>query len=182
PLQAADESQFDDLVQVGLNAVLEANFIPGGRQENTHGLDDLLLGQDQPGIAPGSVVFGQLLAQQGQQKTHGVRQLPPRDKARQLLFSLGNRPLPQIGKALGFIQDQLQAQDGHVVPDPAIPAQEGLPQLRLLIPVKDPLEEGNEGPGERSEEHTSELQSRENLVCRLLLEKKKRLLLFHFTL
>src|SRR5690606_13294979 len=28
-------------------------------------------------------------------------------------------------------------------------------------------------PGNRSEEHTSELQSRENLVCRLLLEKKK---------
>src|SRR5690606_40260231 len=27
--------------------------------------------------------------------------------------------------------------------------------------------------GVRSEEHTSELQSRENLVCRLLLEKKK---------
>src|SRR5690606_40351836 len=26
----------------------------------------------------------------------------------------------------------------------------------------------------RSEEHTSELQSRENLVCRLLLEKKNR--------
>src|SRR2546430_6193466 len=31
------------------------------------------------------------------------------------------------------------------------------------------------GPGmrERSEEHTSELQSQSNLVCRLLLEKKK---------
>src|SRR5690606_40518465 len=28
--------------------------------------------------------------------------------------------------------------------------------------------------GPRSEEHTSELQSRENLVCRLLLEKKKK--------
>src|SRR5690606_40574407 len=28
--------------------------------------------------------------------------------------------------------------------------------------------------GLRSEEHTSELQSRENLVCRLLLEKKKQ--------
>src|SRR5690606_40442844 len=27
---------------------------------------------------------------------------------------------------------------------------------------------------QRSEEHTSELQSRENLVCRLLLEKKNR--------
>src|SRR5690606_41860992 len=35
-------------------------------------------------------------------------------------------------------------------------------------------EEGAESkPGPRSEEHTSELQSRENLVCRLLLEKKK---------
>src|SRR5207237_9206438 len=29
-------------------------------------------------------------------------------------------------------------------------------------------------PGHRSEEHTSELQSHLNLVCRLLLEKKKR--------
>src|SRR5215475_16152804 len=29
-------------------------------------------------------------------------------------------------------------------------------------------------PRARSEEHTSELQSRENLVCRLLLEKKKK--------
>src|SRR5690606_41390510 len=30
------------------------------------------------------------------------------------------------------------------------------------------------GRASRSEEHTSELQSRENLVCRLLLEKKKK--------
>src|SRR5690349_23469987 len=47
-------------------------------------------------------------------------------------------------------------------------------------PVK-PLQAGAEvrqpqaGPGPpRSEEHTSELQSRRDLVCRLLLEKKKR--------
>src|SRR5436309_8447451 len=33
---------------------------------------------------------------------------------------------------------------------------------------------GPDGPDHRSEEHTSELQSRENLVCRLLLEKKKK--------
>src|SRR5690554_6031726 len=30
------------------------------------------------------------------------------------------------------------------------------------------------GGGDRSEEHTSELQSRPHLVCRLLLEKKKK--------
>src|SRR3712207_7417126 len=32
---------------------------------------------------------------------------------------------------------------------------------------------GRRVAGERSEEHTSELQSRQYLVCRLLLEKKK---------
>src|SRR3712207_7728415 len=36
--------------------------------------------------------------------------------------------------------------------------------------------------GSRSEEHTSELQSRQYLVCRLLLEKKKKLLLDIVTL
>src|SRR3712207_8478803 len=33
---------------------------------------------------------------------------------------------------------------------------------------------GHDGERERSEEHTSELQSRQYLVCRLLLEKKKK--------
>src|SRR3712207_7157048 len=33
------------------------------------------------------------------------------------------------------------------------------------------------GPGRRSEEHTSEFQSRQYLVCRLLLEKKNNSLL-----
>src|SRR3712207_8410153 len=34
--------------------------------------------------------------------------------------------------------------------------------------------ESEPAAGERSEEHTSELQSRQYLVCRLLLEKKKQ--------
>src|SRR6516165_3104316 len=40
-------------------------------------------------------------------------------------------------------------------------------RARVPEPVFPPQE------GERSEEHTSELQSQSNLVCRLLLEKKK---------
>src|SRR5216683_5294224 len=39
--------------------------------------------------------------------------------------------------------------------------------LSLIDPTQAP-------PGKRSEEHTSELQSRSDLVCRLLLEKKKK--------
>src|SRR3712207_7918485 len=58
--------------------------------------------------------------------------------------------------------------------------------LDLALPHPNRLVEGDLDPGglhrqsrerrgarERSEEHTSELQSRQYLVCRLLLEKKK---------
>ena len=41
------------------------------------------------------------------------------------------------------------------------------------INIPEVLDEGGRGK-RRSEEHTSELQSRTNLVCRLLLEKKKK--------
>src|SRR5690606_40817675 len=49
----------------------------------------------------------------------------------------------------------------------------------LAVPVGEAALSGlqvHDGPQQRlrSEEHTSELQSRENLVCRLLLEKKNK--------
>src|SRR3712207_8076822 len=48
------------------------------------------------------------------------------------------------------------------VPDRREPHERHRPELRR--------------PGHRSEEHTSELQSRQYLVCRLLLEKKQALI------
>src|SRR3989442_4454275 len=42
-----------------------------------------------------------------------------------------------------------------------------------ICPAPRPCRRGGRG-GPRSEEHTSELQSRPHLVCRLLLEKKKK--------
>src|SRR2546422_6727501 len=49
-------------------------------------------------------------------------------------------------------------------------------QPALWAPGEDPAGEAEFSPGahRRSEEHTSELQSRLHLVCRLLLEKKKK--------
>src|SRR5207249_6427527 len=45
----------------------------------------------------------------------------------------------------------------------------------ILSAEATPMEEMSVSPGPpRSEEHTSELQSRFDLVCRLLLEKKKK--------
>src|SRR5690606_41293404 len=46
------------------------------------------------------------------------------------------------------------------------------PPVDDLVGAQAAAQFGLEGVA-RSEEHTSELQSRENLVCRLLLEKKK---------
>src|SRR3712207_7850383 len=72
--------------------------------------------------------------------------------------------------------------------------QDGAVQAHLLLevladmrmePVRAGVDEG-QPVGEaatgrdRSEEHTSELQSRQYLVCRLLLEKKKQNLIFRF--
>src|SRR5687768_18222668 len=54
------------------------------------------------------------------------------------------------------------------LPEPGRPG-----QVRPASALRAPTRQGRrEGPG-RSEEHTSELQSRLHLVCRLLLEKKK---------
>src|SRR3712207_8599347 len=48
------------------------------------------------------------------------------------------------------------------------------PSGRKAAPAAGPAVEARSGG--RSEEHTSELQSRQYLVCRLLLEKKKKYL------
>src|SRR5690349_16324559 len=64
-----------------------------------------------------------------------------------------------------------------------IPAKAGIQGLRLRRLPWMPASAGMTGRNEdehshavapRSEEHTSELQSRRDLVCRLLLEKKKK--------
>src|SRR5256886_8070944 len=81
----------------------------------------------------------------------------------------------------------------------SLPAEMELPpRMRTIVPAPGcPLEETTWTPAARpssasstdvtrSEEHTSELQSQSNLVCRLLLEKKKKntqhnICLLHYT-
>src|SRR5436309_10319026 len=56
------------------------------------------------------------------------------------------------------------------VVDAVVTVEQGSADVGLVVPY---FESSLLKRETRSEEHTSELQSRENLVCRLLLEKKK---------
>src|SRR5436305_11280294 len=56
-------------------------------------------------------------------------------------------------------------------PEPVAAIRRARPGLLCVEPSR--LRKGSGDHGRRSEEHTSELQSRPHLVCRLLLEKKK---------
>src|SRR5687768_17886231 len=65
------------------------------------------------------------------------------------------------------VRELVEHEDAAVEADPALE--------RALLDVRDHVvEAGEPGRHPRSEEHTSELQSRLHLVCRLLLEKKKK--------
>src|SRR2546430_10264891 len=60
----------------------------------------------------------------------------------------------------------VEGDEGHGFPISRFP----FPVQEVFHPPEIPLERET-----RSEEHTSELQSQSNLVCRLLLEKKKHI-------
>src|SRR5690606_41936841 len=76
---------------------------------------------------------------------------------------LGHR-LPREGEGVFASAEHLHHVDGpgHLAQIGVRPLAEDLRRLRI-----------HRDDAVRSEEHMSELQSRENLVCRLLLEKKK---------
>src|SRR5207247_5449738 len=81
-----------------------------------------------------------------------------------------------ITKAAGLTQlAELRKSSDVVILEAAGGSGFGAPRERPLEVVQRDLTEGYITPrGLRSEEHTSELQSRVDLVCRLLLEKKKK--------
>src|SRR5690606_42019628 len=81
-----------------------------------------------------------------------------------------NRLLRIVSGQLGTAATQGLRQDSILIAKNLGPAELLEYDRRRLKGVV--LEEGSLTA--RSEEHTSELQSRENLVCRLLLEKKKK--------
>src|SRR2546430_4849543 len=70
----------------------------------------------------------------------------------------------QVLVAVAVAADRLQQRAAGPLADDAVRVASGQPVV--LLEVLDPG---------RSEEHTSELQSQSNLVCRLLLEKKKNI-------
>src|SRR5690625_5981602 len=83
------------------------------------------------------------------------------DHAQEALGDVVFVELPELGRAL------TKGEEFSVVESVKAASDLYAPVAGEVIAVNEELED-------RSEEHTSELQSRGHLVCRLLLEKKKR--------
>src|SRR3712207_3808561 len=101
-----------------------------------------------------------------------LRPVEPRDAARMLLVRPGEgledrivRDLPDLLRP----EDVLVLNDTRVIPSRLY----GLRMREETAARVEIMLHKREG-ADRSEEHTSELQSRQYLVCRLLLEKKKK--------
>src|SRR5690349_23937871 len=77
-----------------------------------------------------------------------------------------------LGAAVHEAHEQQEERPGH----PERERRREHPHRRVpyLPPEQDQRGHAGRQHGPRSEEHTSELQSRRDLVCRLLLEKKKK--------
>src|SRR5258707_7048192 len=73
-----------------------------------------------------------------------------------------------------FLQYRIGVRRGHAAEDALHAAEELARALHRQRSRSSDLRQHHRGDGARSEEHTSELQSRQYLVCRLLLEKKKK--------
>src|SRR5690606_41351258 len=101
--------------------------------------------------------------------------------ARRLVARAGRAHVPRAGGPRGMV-DAGGPREWHHLPvrlrlvarGPAGPSAHRARWLVAGLPRGDrPLRRTGADDRGRSEEHTSELQSREKLVCRLLLEKKK---------
>src|SRR5438477_1963103 len=97
-------------------------------------------------------------------------------------FSASARPLSVVQHGLPAVENVVAADEMMVptiVPPPAPLMVAALPTCQKTFfgwapPARITLRGAPAAPTVRSEEHTSELQSHVNLVCRLLLEKKKK--------
>src|SRR3712207_7741007 len=78
----------------------------------------------------------------------------------------GHRRDPEHGGEVGLRGQLLAVRQETQGDGAADPADDGLAAQRAVV------ERSEDGAPRRSEEHTSELQSRQYLVCRLLLDKK----------
>src|SRR3712207_7853741 len=84
-------------------------------------------------------------------------------------------PYTTLFRSLAQIVATLAPQPRQVIRPAGVEEERGLFQRLVRLDARQRAGERQELiPCPRSEEHTSELQSRQYLVCRLLLEKKKK--------
>ena len=99
------------------------------------------------------------------------------DSTRFITFQMpgGNGFLPINGVTISYHTLTHHGQNPDKIAQLQLVDQWRLQQFSRFLDLLKSTKDADNRPLLRSEEHTSELQSRRNLVCRLLLEKKKKL-------
>ena len=64
--QASQEAKLHHPIDVAVDAACELHLVGRVGQEHAHQVHDFVAGEDQPGVAAGGVVLGELFAQQRQ--------------------------------------------------------------------------------------------------------------------
>src|SRR3989442_2858949 len=95
---------------------------------------------------------------------------PPRSTLFPYTTLFRSLPVDQDASPIGVDESRQKAHEGRLPGPVRADERDRLAPLHLQVDRARRPERG------RSEEHTSELQSRPHLVCRLLLEKKKNIL------
>src|SRR5438552_13326336 len=91
-----------------------------------------------------------------------------------IAYENGPAAMDWLARAFGFRERARFLGDGGRLSHGEMEAGDGLIMLATPSPhYHGPKRHREESEAARSEEHTSELQSPDHLVCRLLLEKKK---------
>lgn len=141
--QLAHETEVHSPIETRVDAVEEPNFIACFRQEEPHHLHNLFTSKDEPRIAPRRIVLSQFLAQEREEQANLETEWATGNEAGDLLFRLPRIPLPQIGVAFGFVDDQLQAKESDMIPYTRLKAHERLPDLLLFIAIENAFEQRN---------------------------------------
>ena len=143
--QPAQKPHIHDVIDIGADAVVQPRLVGGVGEKHAHHLQDVVATKDKALFPARSVELRELLSQERQHEADLVAKLPAGNKPRHFGRPLLGRPLPKVGKALGFIEHEVETDTGDVIANARLNADQRLPQNRIAFAVSDAFHQRDDG-------------------------------------